>query len=137
MSSVYDVVIVGAGLAGLSAAYALRDRRVLVLEREALAGGRVLTRSSHGVAYDLGAVFGFPTPHHAAGNGQLSEALAKAVGARLRLSSEVQSIEEKSGLVELTVRTGEGVEGLAARAVICATPGPIAARLIKSLTNDR
>ena len=59
MSTVYDVVIVGAGLAGLSAAFALRDQRVLLLEREAHPGGRVLTGSSHGIAYDLGAVFAF------------------------------------------------------------------------------
>jgi hypothetical protein len=237
MSIVYDAVIVGAGLAGLSAAIALREKRVLVLEREEHAGGRVLTGSSHGVTYDLGAVFAFDparspvalqlppvlreseriglhqdgathwgtsveaciqqlgleaaertafaafaagelaashlpgrlaralgsffrvihpgtlsealparqrdallrfaTPHHAAGNGQLVAALAHAVGPRLRLSSEVQRIEEKSGLVELTVRAEGGVEVLAARAVICATPAPIAARLITSLTNDR
>lgn len=56
---VYDVVIVGAGLSGLMAAYALRDRDVLVLEREPRAGGRILTRSAHGVSYDLGAIFGY------------------------------------------------------------------------------
>jgi len=38
---VKDVVIVGAGIAGLAAAWALRDRDVLVLEAEELVGGRV------------------------------------------------------------------------------------------------
>ncbi|NJN68429.1 MAG: FAD-dependent oxidoreductase, partial [Chloroflexaceae bacterium] len=56
---VYEVVIVGAGLSGLMAAYALRDRDILVLEREPRAGGRILTRSAHGVSYDLGAIFGY------------------------------------------------------------------------------
>jgi glycine/D-amino acid oxidase-like deaminating enzyme len=236
-SASYDVAIVGAGLAGLAAACALRDRRIVVLEREQRAGGRVLTCSRCDVPYDLGAVFAFdparspvpiqlppalreservglhqdgatvwgssveaciaqlglsseehgalaafaagtldaaalpprlaralgaffrvihpsalaealpqrqrdalirfPTPHHAAGNGQLADALAQALGPRLRLSSEVSRIEEKSGLVELTLRSAAGTEVIAARAVICATPGATALRLITSLTNDR
>ncbi len=45
------------GLSGLNAAWALRDRSIAVLEREPRAGGRVLTRSAAGAAYDLGAVF--------------------------------------------------------------------------------
>jgi len=237
MSSLYDVVIVGAGLAGLSAAYALRDRAVLVLEREARPGGRVQTGSSHGVHHDLGAVFAFdparsPVPlelpppvceseriglhldgvthwggsvqaciaqlgldaaergalddfangrrdaaalpdrlaqalgaffrvihpgliaealperqrdalqrfsvtRHAAGNGQLVDALAAPLGSRLRLSTEVIGIEEKYGLVEIRVRAGERSEVIGARAVICATTGPVAARLMPSMTNDR
>jgi hypothetical protein len=83
------------------------------------------------------ALLRFPTPHHAGGNGQLVEALAEAVRPQLRLSSEVVRIEEKSGLVELTVRSGSRAEVLAARTVICATPGAAALRLITSLTNDR
>jgi monoamine oxidase len=54
-----EVVIIGAGLAGLQAAYMLRDRETLVLEREQSAGGRVLTRFWQGIPYDLGAVFAF------------------------------------------------------------------------------
>ena len=54
-----DVVIIGAGLAGLQAACLLRDREILVLEREQFAGGRVLTQSWQGVPYELGAVFAF------------------------------------------------------------------------------
>jgi protoporphyrinogen oxidase len=59
LTEIYDVVIVGAGLSGLSAAYELRDLNILVLEKEERAGGRVLTRSQYGIPYDLGAIFGY------------------------------------------------------------------------------
>ncbi len=52
-----DVIIVGAGLAGLYAAYALRDKDIFVLELKTNAGGRVLTREKMGVSYEIGAVF--------------------------------------------------------------------------------
>lgn len=237
MGPSYDVVIVGAGLAGLAAASALRDRAVLLLERDARAGGRVASSTAQGVSYDLGAVFAFdparspvplsmppalreseriglhfdgvthwgasvegcidrigldaherdaltafaagrraaselsprlalvldaffrvihpgsisealpqrqrdallrfPVAHHAAGNGQLVEAIVESLGSRLRLSTEVLSIEEKYGAVELRVRANGREEVIGARAVICATPGPVAARLLPSMTNDR
>jgi monoamine oxidase len=57
--STFDTVIVGAGLAGLSAAHELRGRNILVLEKEPRPGGRVLTRHHAGVAYDLGALFAY------------------------------------------------------------------------------
>jgi predicted NAD/FAD-dependent oxidoreductase len=53
----YDVMIAGAGLAGLNAAYQLRDLRVLLCERDTRPGGRVLTRERDGLVYDLGASF--------------------------------------------------------------------------------
>ncbi len=61
-----EVIVVGAGLAGLSAAYALRDKDIIVLEQKTNAGGRVLTREKMGVSYEIGAVFAiepafFPT----------------------------------------------------------------------------
>ncbi|VVB92182.1 Flavin containing amine oxidoreductase [uncultured archaeon] len=52
-----DVIVVGAGLAGLYAANALRDKDILVLEQKTNAGGRVLTREKMGVSYEIGAVF--------------------------------------------------------------------------------
>jgi len=61
-SQVPDVAIVGAGLAGLSAAFALRahakDARVSIFEKESRIGGRVLTshrpRGEHGAEFFLG-----------------------------------------------------------------------------------
>ncbi|MFZ3060483.1 MAG: FAD-dependent oxidoreductase [Candidatus Methanoperedens sp.] len=52
-----EVIVVGAGLAGLSGAYALRDKDIIVLELKTNAGGRVLTREKMGVSYEIGAVF--------------------------------------------------------------------------------
>ncbi len=52
----WDVIVVGAGLAGLAAADALPELRVLVLERAATPGGRARTRTRHGVTYELGAL---------------------------------------------------------------------------------
>jgi len=52
-----DVIVVGAGMAGLSAARRLADagRRVIVLEANSVVGGRLRTDRSLGVAFDLGA----------------------------------------------------------------------------------
>lgn len=57
-----DVVIVGAGLAGLAAANALHGLRMCVLEREPIAGGRVLTVEKGRAQLDLGACFAY-NPH--------------------------------------------------------------------------
>src|ERR1700712_1024238 len=53
----FDVVIIGAGAAGLAAAQALRDRQlaVLILEARDRIGGRALTRHlDGGIAFDVG-----------------------------------------------------------------------------------
>ncbi len=55
----YDVVIVGAGLSGLSSAFNLNNYNVLILEKEDYAGGRVLTITKNNLSYDLGAVFSY------------------------------------------------------------------------------
>ena len=52
-----EVVILGAGLAGLSAAYQLRDRDVIVLEARDRVGGRTLSGEHDGYWYNSGAQF--------------------------------------------------------------------------------
>ncbi len=53
---VTDVVIVGGGVAGLSAAADLSSRyNVVVLEKENRLGGRILTKEWQGIRYELGA----------------------------------------------------------------------------------
>jgi len=59
MEPLYDAVIIGAGLSGLSAAYCLGDFKTLVLEKEKAVGGRVLTRRYADIHYDMGAVLGY------------------------------------------------------------------------------
>src|SRR5271155_3014401 len=58
-SETNDVVIVGAGMAGLTAARALAKAgvRVLVLEAQERIGGRILTQHVGGEAIELGAEF--------------------------------------------------------------------------------
>jgi protoporphyrinogen/coproporphyrinogen III oxidase len=57
----YDVVVVGAGIAGLAAAWELRDHDVLVLESEARIGGRIWSERRGDYWLNFGAhVFGSP-----------------------------------------------------------------------------
>lgn len=52
-----DVVVIGAGLAGMTAAYELRDRDVIVLDRRDRVGGRTLSWTHHDHWYNSGAQF--------------------------------------------------------------------------------
>ena len=53
----YDIVVVGAGISGLSLAWLMRDKKVLVLERDADAGGVSKSASWKGIDYALGAAY--------------------------------------------------------------------------------
>lgn len=53
----YDVLIVGAGISGLTCAWKLRDRRVLLLERERETGGVSKSESWNGITYGIGAAY--------------------------------------------------------------------------------
>ncbi|MCB9790558.1 FAD-dependent oxidoreductase [Candidatus Nomurabacteria bacterium] len=63
MNPDYDYIVVGAGIAGLGAAYTLSKKggEVLVLESQSSPGGRMKTNSYGGKKYEAGA--GFILPH--------------------------------------------------------------------------
>ena len=54
-NQILDAVIVGAGLAGLTTAYRLRDRNILVLEKEDVCGGRTISRKMGEYVFNTGA----------------------------------------------------------------------------------
>jgi hypothetical protein len=53
----YDAIVVGGGVAGLTTAYRLRKRRVLLLERDARPGGVAKLEAWQGIEYALGAAY--------------------------------------------------------------------------------
>src|SRR5205809_7594675 len=57
MASHPEVVILGAGLAGMTAAYHLRDRDVVVIETRDRVGGRTQSGEHDGYWYNSGAQF--------------------------------------------------------------------------------
>src|SRR5260370_23621883 len=54
-----DIVIVGGGVAGLSAAYCLRGREWLLLEKEPQFGGNALQEEFHGQVYGTGSAYAY------------------------------------------------------------------------------
>ena len=52
--SLYDTVIIGGGIAGLTAAYMLRDKNILLLEQEDRFGGKVWSEKINGATYNIG-----------------------------------------------------------------------------------
>src|SRR5450432_1405341 len=85
-----DVVVIGAGVAGLGAASALRDmgRSCLILEASNRVGGRAWTTnppSLGGVWFDMGAIWFHDAEHNPL------VPIAKAAGDRLLRSDEIRT----------------------------------------------
>src|ERR1043166_7142726 len=54
---VYDAVIVGGGMSGLASAYFLKDKKILVLEKEGRTGGHARRETWDGLFYPVAAVY--------------------------------------------------------------------------------
>lgn len=133
MSEQVDVLVVGAGPAGLSAAAALardgRAGRVVVLEREAVAGG--VPRHSAHTGYGLRDLRRLLTgPEYAR---RLADA-AVAAGAQVRVAATVTGWAGDLA-VEVTAPTGRTV--VAARAVVLATGARERPRPARLVAGDR
>ena len=56
---IYDSVIVGTGLSAVSASYELKDKKILLLDKNDYSGGKVFTKEYEGISYELGALFAY------------------------------------------------------------------------------
>ncbi|WP_435180755.1 NAD(P)/FAD-dependent oxidoreductase [Halorussus sp. AFM4] len=132
-----DIAVVGAGVAGLGAAYALReaDAAVTVFERRETVGGRAATRRRDGCVYDVGANYCKDDDPRVADliSGELADGLVEAEGPVWTFDADGEIAEGRGddarkwtyrdGLATLgerlreasdaTVRTGTEVTGLA------------------------
>lgn len=79
-------------------------------------------------------------PHHdrgelvvAGGTGELARALASAIGGRVSLRSRVTAVRPDGDGHVVEVETDGGHRAIAARRLVCALPGPVAARLLGDL----
>jgi len=75
-NDLYDVVIVGAGLSGLSAAYNLKDKNIIILEKDSRVGGRIYDKTYKGINYSMGAHIGYHsimTPKELSGQLQMKK----------------------------------------------------------------
>ena len=53
----YDTIIIGGGIAGLTAGHMLRDKNILLLEKDHRFGGRVLSEKVHEATNNIGTQF--------------------------------------------------------------------------------
>ena len=131
MSREVDVVVVGGGPAGLSAATRLRERgvaRVVVLERETVAGG-VPRHCVH-------PGFGLRDLHRFLSGPRYAEELVRralAHGVEIATSTTVTDVDETG--VNLT--SGRGTERIDARAIIVATGARERPRPARAIAGDR
>jgi NADPH-dependent 2,4-dienoyl-CoA reductase/sulfur reductase-like enzyme len=125
---VHDVVVVGAGPAGLAAAEALRGLRVVVLDREPVAGG-VPRHCAHGGFgwHDLRRMMSGPS------YARRRVALAEQAGAELRVETTALALTPSG--VRTTSPTG--IVELAAPAVLVATGCRERPRSARMIPGDR
>jgi monoamine oxidase len=93
-----DVVIVGGGVAGLSAAYFLKAKDWLLLEKEDHFGGNAYQEEYDGHIYATGAAYGY--------RGDAGDQLAKEIGLHLPLISMPDPIIDNGKYVPDIWRTG-------------------------------
>jgi len=58
-SNIYDSIIIGGGLAGLSAAYTLKNKKIALIEELSYLGGRIHTETENDFILEKGAVYLF------------------------------------------------------------------------------
>jgi hypothetical protein len=97
----HDVIVVGGGVSGLTVAYRLRDRDVLLLERESRPGGVAKSETWQGLEYAIGAAYIVdPDPGSTDPRDQAGFALLEELGLRARgedLATDRSRLRRQSG----------------------------------------
>ncbi len=99
-TKVLDTVIVGAGIAGLTVAYGLRDRDILLLEKEDVCGGRTISQKMGEYVYNVGAQV-------LMGNDSAPAKLADELGVKRTLINKTRlSMHMKGKMIAARTRPG-------------------------------